>query len=434
MDNSNAPSSRSVKRRRSLMENDECPQREGDDQSLNPSTSSQTRTDSTAPQSAVHGSHQNLRQKRRLVAIGVAETSGTNAENSAIVISRRNSPDRVSAPPLREAAEPAAQRGANAVMSSPQSAIPNNGTATAQSTTTTVTEADQNFVLDQMYLNRVAYLEGRNYRHILLCVDRIHPRNQVVLKFYPLNSARFIREVIALRKLKHPNVVKLIASPSYPRTHLLVFNYCRNGTLASCIGKIDFDTIVNYFIKISHALDYIHFQNIIHGDIKPANILLDDSKNPIICDFDVSQLLPVGTTQIRGRRGTDGFMAPEMEHDRSGVFNGYKTDAFSLGALLMCLLVGFDLTGHPRNDLHLLTDRPKWPHGPVFIMIRRILQNLLNPIWQERWDVHQVIREIFENRAILGEFFGTHEWIHLCFQLIPDSTRYGPPNRGESTR
>ncbi|GFO43650.1 tkl protein kinase [Plakobranchus ocellatus] len=325
MDNSNAPSSRNVKRRRSLMENDECPQREDDDQSLNPSTSSQTRTDSTAPHSAVHGSHQNLRQKRRhLLAIGVAEASGTDTENGAIVISRRNSPDRVSAPPLREAAEPVAQRGTNAVMSSPQSAIPNNGTATAQSATTTVTEADQNFALDQMFLNRVAYLEGRNYRHILLCEDRIHPRNQVVLKFYPLNSAKFIREVIALRKLQHPNVIQLIASPSYLRTHLLVFNYCRNGTLASCIGKIDFDTIVKYFIKISHALDYIHSQNIIHGDIKPANILLDDSKNPIICDFDVSQLLPVGTTQIRGRRGTHGFMAHEMEHDRSGVFNGYK--------------------------------------------------------------------------------------------------------------
>ncbi|GFO41551.1 hypothetical protein PoB_006805600 [Plakobranchus ocellatus] len=139
MDNSNASSSRSVKRRRSLMENDEFRQREGDDQSLNPSTSSQTRTDSTALHSAVHGSHQNLGQKRRrLVAIGVAEASGTDTENSAIVISRRNSPDRVSAPPLREAAEPAAQRETYAVMS----AIPHDGTATARSEITTVTEAD----------------------------------------------------------------------------------------------------------------------------------------------------------------------------------------------------------------------------------------------------------------------------------------------------
>ncbi|GFO02559.1 serine/threonine protein kinase, partial [Plakobranchus ocellatus] len=321
MDSSNTSSTRSVKRRRSLMENNEFPQREGNDQNFNPSKSSQTRTDSTAPHATVHGSHQNLRQKRRRqVAIGVAEASETDTENGALVISRRNSPDRVSAPPLREATEPAAQREPNAVMS----AIPNDGTETAQSAITTVTEADQNFVLDQMFLNRVAYLEGHNYRHILLCEDRIHPRNQVVLKFYPLNSVRFVREVIALRKLQHPNVVELIASPSYPRTHLLVFNYYRNGTLTSCIGKIDFDTILNYFTKTSHALDYIHSQNIIHGDIKPANILLDDSKNPKICDFDVSQLLPVGETQIRGRRGTNGFMAPEMGHDRSGVFNGYK--------------------------------------------------------------------------------------------------------------
>ncbi|GFO35061.1 non-specific serine/threonine protein kinase [Plakobranchus ocellatus] len=322
------------------------------------------------------------------------------------------------------------------------SAIPNEGTETAQSAITTVTEADQYFVLDQMFLNRVAYLEGHNYRHILLCEDRIHPRNQVVLKFYPLNSVRFVREVIALRKLQHPYVVELIASPSYPRTHLLVFNYYRNGTLTSCIGKIDFDTILNYFTKISHALDYIHSQNIIHGDITPANILLDDSKNPKICDFDVSQLLPVGETQIRGRRGTNGFMAPEMGHDRSGVFNGYKTDAFSLGVLLMCLLVGFDLTGHQRNDLHLLTDRPNWLHGPVFNMVRRILQNLLNPIWQDRWDVRHLIRELDrwdvrhlirelgENNVILLEFFGVHEWIHLTFELLPNSTRYGPPSRG----
>ncbi|GFO06449.1 serine/threonine-protein kinase ht1 [Plakobranchus ocellatus] len=371
MDNSNASSSRSVKRRRSLMENDEFPQREGDDQSLNPSTSSQTRTDSTAPHSAVHGSHQNLRQKRRrLVAISVAEASETDTENGTLVISRRNSPDRVSASPLREAAEPAAQREPNAAMSSPQSAIPNDETAIAQSATTTVTETDQNFVLDQKRLNRVAYLEGRSDRHIMRCEDRIHPRNQVVLKFYPLNSVKFVREVIALRKLQHPNVIELIASPSYPRIHLLVFRYRRNGTLTSCIGKIDFDTILNYFIKISHALGYIHSENIIHGDIKPDNILFDDSTNPRICDFDVFQLLPVGETQIKGRRGTVGFMAPEMGHDRSRVFNGYKTDAFYLGAVLMCLLVGFDLTGHQRNVLHLLTNGANWPNKPVFNMIR----------------------------------------------------------------
>ncbi|GFN78530.1 hypothetical protein PoB_000503600 [Plakobranchus ocellatus] len=46
------------------------------------------------------------------------------------------------------------------------------------------------------------------------------------------------------------------------------------------------------------------------------------------------------------------------------------TDAFSLGAVLTCLLVGFDLTGRQRNDLHLLTDRPKRLHGPVFNMLR----------------------------------------------------------------
>ncbi|GFO49828.1 protein kinase [Plakobranchus ocellatus] len=175
-----------------------------------------------------------------------------------------------------------------------------------------------------MLLNRVAYLEGRNYRNILWCEDRIHPRNQVILKFYPLNSVRFVREVIALRKLQHPNVVELIDVPSYPRTHLLVFNYCPNGSLTACISEIDFDTILNYFIKISHTLAYIHSENVIHDDIKPDNILLDDRKNPRICDFDVSQLLPVGTTQIKGRRGTDGFMSPEMGHDRSGVINGYK--------------------------------------------------------------------------------------------------------------
>ncbi|GFO31452.1 hypothetical protein PoB_005795700 [Plakobranchus ocellatus] len=157
MDNSNTSNTHSVKRRRSLTESNEFPQREGDDQNLNPTTSSQTRTDSTAPHSAVYCSHQILRQKRRrLVAVGVAEASETGAKNEAIVISRRNNPDRISSPPLREPAEPEAQRETNAVMGPSQSAIPNDGTATARSEITTVTEADQNFVLDQMLLNRVA--------------------------------------------------------------------------------------------------------------------------------------------------------------------------------------------------------------------------------------------------------------------------------------
>ncbi|GFN96515.1 tkl family protein kinase [Plakobranchus ocellatus] len=283
--------------------------------------------------------------------------------------------------------------------------------------TVAVAEEVQNSFLNEVHLNKVANLRGPN---TLLCQSDQHPYRPIVLKFFPRNSMRFLRETSAIGRLRHSNVIEWLRAIPRPDFNVVVYNFCPYGNLASHVGQLNFGTICRYVFQISHALFDIHSLKIVHGDIKLDNILVDAELNPRICGFDLSECLPPVQNHIEGRRGTAGFIAPEMDLDPRGRFDGFKTDAYSLGAVLVCLLFGINLTGRQR-DLASLINQAIWPTRPVDLLLRLIATNLLTPDPQLRWDTRQLMQVFTDNRDLLAEFCGDLQpWLYTNPSMVPN--------------
>ncbi|HYI08570.1 MAG TPA: serine/threonine-protein kinase [Thermoanaerobaculia bacterium] len=168
-------------------------------------------------------------------------------------------------------------------------------------------------------------------------------------------SARFEKEVEAIAKLNHPNVLRLVDSDvkAEPRPYL-VTEYCRRGSLEenkAAILEFELDQVMGLFEKILAGVSHIHDAKIVHRDIKPANIFLREDGAPVVGDFGLAYIeeteRPTETLEAVGARW---YMAPELADGRLEEVTP-RADVYSLGKLLYWLLTGniFDRERH-RSD------------------------------------------------------------------------------------
>ncbi|XP_078482388.1 calcium/calmodulin-dependent protein kinase kinase 1 isoform X2 [Ciona intestinalis] len=155
---------------------------------------------------------------------------------------------------------------------------------------------------------------------------------------------RVYQEIALLKKLDHPNVVKLVEVLDDPAEDNLymVFELLNNGEILEVptTEPLDEETAKQRFQDVVLGLEYLHYQKIIHRDIKPSNLLLDDNNRVKIADFGVSQEFSGGDAEITNTVGTPAFMPPEAVSGSSDKFSGRPLDIWSLGVTLYCLLVG----------------------------------------------------------------------------------------------
>lgn len=168
----------------------------------------------------------------------------------------------------------------------------------------------------------------------------------------PHGEKEFITEVNTIGSMHHMNLVRLCGFCSEGSHRLLVYEFMSNGSLdkwifpSYCNGGrlLDWKTRFNIAVGTAQGIAYFHEQcrnRIIHCDIKPENILLDENFCPKVSDFGLAKLMGREHSHVVTMiRGTRGYLAPEWVSNRPITV---KADVYSYGMLLL------EITGGRRN-------------------------------------------------------------------------------------
>ena len=152
---------------------------------------------------------------------------------------------------------------------------------------------------------------------------------------------RFRQEARAVAKLSHPNVVSVIDAGEDGGHPYIVFEYIKEKTLKQRIGRLgalDTQEAIAYAIEVARGLSVAHARNMVHRDIKPQNVLIDEEGRAKLTDFGISrQLEQAGVTATGRVLGTTDYVAPEQA---MGHAVDPRSDIYSLGVVLYEMLVG----------------------------------------------------------------------------------------------
>src|SRR5688572_14205182 len=134
------------------------------------------------------------------------------------------------------------------------------------------------------------------------------------------NNADFIRrfesEAQLVARLEHPHIVPLFDYWREPEGAYLVMRWIRGGTLTNLLrqGPVSTEQALQILDEVTAALHHAHSAGVVHLDIKPDNILVDDEGNAYLTDFGISQMVGADRTDLeaRGFSGTIHYAAPEQ--------------------------------------------------------------------------------------------------------------------------
>ena len=177
----------------------------------------------------------------------------------------------------------------------------------------------------------------------------IQTREQVAIKVLrsdaltdqPESVERFHREGEALRKLNHPNIVKVLAAVEEEGRPYIVMEYVSGGSLADLLRRqrqLPVAQVVAIALEVTDALSRTHHLNIVHRDIKPGNILLAEDGTPRLTDFGLAHLGSYPAVTATGARlGTFQYLSPEgCDYEALDE----RTDIWSLGIVMFEMLAG----------------------------------------------------------------------------------------------
>ncbi|KAM7461664.1 hypothetical protein LguiA_029785 [Lonicera macranthoides] len=172
------------------------------------------------------------------------------------------------------------------------------------------------------------------------------------------NGKEFINEVGAMGQIHHINVVRLVGFCADGINRALIYEFLPNESLDKLIFSetqnktfVCWERLQDIALGIARGIEYLHQgcnRQILHFDIKPHNILLDDNFNPKIADFGQAKLCPKDQSKVSmtAARGTRGYIAPEVFSRNFGNVS-YKSDVYSFGMLLL-EMIGDMLTMPPN--------------------------------------------------------------------------------------
>jgi len=172
-------------------------------------------------------------------------------------------------------------------------------------------------------------------RYIAVKVLPVHLSND------PEFAKRFQREARAIARLEHAHILPVYDYGEYEGITYIAMRYIKAGTLKDRMsaGRLSLDEINHLVSQIGSALDYAHRMGVIHRDIKPGNVLMDEQGDIYLSDFGLARMMEQ-SQQLTGSGvglGTPAYMSPEQGQ---GNKIDHRTDIYALGIILYEMLTG----------------------------------------------------------------------------------------------
>lgn len=179
---------------------------------------------------------------------------------------------------------------------------------------------------------------------------------------------RFETEAQIVARLEHPHIVPLYDYWREPDGAFLVMRWLRGGSLRDVLKKeqVSLPTAVSFIAQIASALHVAHRHGIVHRDVKPANILLDDDNNVYLSDFGIARdrQMDARLTAVDEMVGSPNYISPEQ---LLGEEVTSATDIYCLGLLIFELLTG----ERPYSDSSMVELLQKQIHEPLPLLIEK---------------------------------------------------------------
>ena len=166
-------------------------------------------------------------------------------------------------------------------------------------------------------------------------------------------NKNFLREISVLRKLDHPNILKIYEYFVNEKYYYFIMEYVSGGELYQQIYEMQYydeSTAANIMKQIFSSVCYLHQMNIVHRDLKPENMMITSKKEQVeikLIDFGTANYVKKGK-KLRTRIGSPYYIAPEV---LKGCY-GKECDLWSCGVILYILLVGYPpFDGKNNNEI-----------------------------------------------------------------------------------